>query len=144
MKTKLPAKDRPLTYKQKAFIKEVIDNPKQSLTQAAIKAYSREGKQVTYGSARQIAHDNMTKPNIVSKLSQYSDLVEDAILNTVDDWKRSDKVSERALAMDSAKFVHDKIHGKATQRVEVQSQQVSININMTQGQEPTGTDNVAQ
>ena len=127
-----PKKNRPLTYKQKAFIKELVDNPKQSATQAAIKAYSRAGKEIKPTVAGAIAYENLKKPQIVSKLANYSDTVESALLETLNDWKSSDKVSERALSVDVAKFVHDKIHGKATQRLETRSEQVTISIDMTQ------------
>lgn len=125
-------KNRPLTYKQKEFIKEVLDNPKRSLTKSAQIAYSRGDKEIKPTVAAQIAYENMNNPKIVSKLAQYSDMVESALLGTVQEWSASDKVSERALAMDSAKFIHDKVHGRATQRVETRSEAVTISIDMTQ------------
>ncbi len=133
------AKDRPLTYKQKEFIRELTDNPQQSATQAALKAYSSADKQPTYRTASVIAHENLRKPNIVSKLAQYSDAVESAIMNTMMDWKDEDSARKREIAMDMAKYTHDKIHGKATQRVETRSEAVVISIDLTQAEEqPTG------
>ena len=127
------AKDRPLTYKQKEFVRELIDNPKQSATQAALKAYSSGDKQPTYQSARVIAHENLTKPNIISKLAQYSDQVESAIMNTMLDWKDEDSPRKREIAMDMAKYTHDKIHGKATQRIEQKTEAVVISIDLSTG-----------
>lgn len=126
-----PAKDRPLTPKQKAFVQELLDNPKQSATQAVLKTYGKPDKPVTYLSARNIASDNLTKPNIMTKLAQYNDMVESAILQTISDWKDHDKPRQREIAMNQAQFVHDKIHGKATQKVETRSEQVTISIDLT-------------
>lgn len=126
-----PAKDRPLTPKQKAFVQELLDNPKQSATQAVLKTYGKPGKPPTYLSARNIASENLTKPNIITKLAQYNDMVESAILQTIQDWKDHDKPRQREIAMNQAQFVHDKIHGKATQKVETRSEQVTISIDLT-------------
>lgn len=139
-----PAKDRPLTPKQKAFVQELIDNPKQSATQAVLKTYGKPNKPPTYLSARNIASENLTKPNIITKLAQYNDIVESTLLQTVQDWGQHDKPRQREIAQNAAMYIHDKVHGKATQKVETKSEQVSININMTASQEPTGVDNVAQ
>lgn len=129
-------KNRPLTVKQKAFVKELIDNPKQSATQAVLNAYNRPDKQLTRGSASQIAFDNLRKPNIVSKLQDYSELVESALVDTVKDWKDHEKPRQREIALDSAKFIHDKIYGKSKQQVEVSTQQVTIMIDLTSEAEP--------
>jgi len=127
----MAVKNRKLTGKQKAFIKELIDNPKQSATQAAIKAYGSPDKPVSPGTAAIIAHENLKKPQIISKLQNYTDLVESALVNTVSDWASEDAPRKREIALDAAKFIHDKVHGRATQKVEMQSQQVVITIDMT-------------
>ena len=137
MKTTAP-KDKPLTKKQAAFVKELVDDPKMSGTQAALKTYGRGDKELSPVTAASIAYENLRKPQIVSKLGNYNQLVESALIGTLEDYKESDKVSERSLSVDIAKYVHDKIHGKATQRMEVQTNKVSINIDLTSSQEPTG------
>lgn len=124
-------KPRELTHKQKVFVQELLDNPKQSGTAAALKAYSTPEKTITEGSAQQIAFDNLRNPKIVSKLSEANDLVESAIINTVSDWKDEDNSRKREIAMNQAQYIHDKIHGRSKQQVEVQSQQVTINIDLT-------------
>jgi len=126
-------KDRPLTPKQKAFVQELIDNPKQSATQAVLKTYGKPDKPISYQTARSVASQNLTKPNIKTKLAQYNDMVESAILQTIQDWKNHDKPRQREIAMNQAQFVHDKIHGKATQKVETRSEQVTISIDLTRG-----------
>ena len=55
---------RPLTRKQQAFVKHLVDNPKASATQAVKATYGKPFKPVTELSARYIASDNLTKPNI--------------------------------------------------------------------------------
>ena len=130
-----PAKDRPLTPKQKAFVQELIQNPKQSATQAVLKTYGKPNKPISYNTARSVASENLTKPAIQSKLIQYSDMVEQAIMQTIQDWKDHDKPRQREIAMNQAQFVHDKIHGKATQKVETRSEQVTISIDLTRGSE---------
>ncbi len=127
----MAVKNRKLTGKQKAFVKELIDNPKQSATKAAIKAYSEPGKVISPTVAGTIAHENLKKPAIISKLQNYTDLVESALVNTVSDWASEDAPRKREIALDAAKFIHDKVHGRATQKVEMQSQQVVITIDMT-------------
>ena len=139
-----PKKDRPLTKKQAAFVKELIDNPKQSATQAVLKTYGRPDKPIKYNTARALASENLAKPAIRTKLAQYNDMVESTLLQTVQDWGADDAPRKREIAQNAAMYIHDKVHGKATQKVETKSEQVSININMTASQEPTGVDNVAQ
>ena len=134
-KTTKPAKNRPLTPKQKAFVQELIQNPKQSATQAVLKTYGKPDKPISYNTARSVASENLTKPAIQSKLIQYSDMVEQAIMQTIQDWKDHDKPRQREIAMNQAQFVHDKIHGKATQKVETRSEQVTISIDLTRGSE---------
>jgi len=134
-KTTKPAKDRPLTPKQKAFVQELIDKPKQSATQAVLKTYGKPNKPPTYLSARNIASENLTKPNIITKLAQYNDIVESTLLQTVQDWGQHDKPRQREIAQNAAMYIHDKIHGKATQKVETRSEQVTISIDLTRGSE---------
>lgn len=126
-----PAKDRPLTPKQKAFVQELIDNPKQSATQAVLKTYGRPNKPIKYNTARALASENLAKPAIRTKLAQYNDMVESTLLATVQDWGQHDKPRQREIAQNAAMYIHDKVHGKATQRVETRSEAVTISIDLT-------------
>jgi phage terminase small subunit len=119
--------NKKLTHKQEVFVKHLIDNPKASATEAALTAYN-----TNYNAARAIASENLTKPSIVSALSNYNNLIENTLINTVNDYGNSDKIAERALAVDTSKYIHDKIHGKATQKIEQQSTSVNISIDLTQ------------
>ena len=130
-------KKRPqkLTRKQKPFVRELVENPKQSATAAALKTYGKPDKPIKYTTANAIAVENLQKPLIQSELAKYTRQVEDTIYQAVVDWGDSDVPRKREIALDSAKFIHDKVHGKATQRVETKSEQVNININMSQSQD---------
>ncbi len=121
-------KTRPLTTKQKIFVKHIIDNPKQSATKAALAAYNITEAGST---ARTIAAQNLAKPSIVSALAAHNQLIENTLINTVNDYKESEKIPERSLAVDTAKYIHDKIHGKATQRVEQTTTGVTLTIDLT-------------
>lgn len=122
-----PKKLRPLTYKQKAFIKHIIDNPKASATQAAKSAYNV----TTENTASQIATDNLRKPQIVTALAAHNELIENTILNTINEYKESDTQWQRTLAVDSSFKVHDKIHGKAKQQLDVTTTGVTLHIDLT-------------
>lgn len=129
--TSVNKKLRPLTYKQKAFIKHIIDHPKESATKAVLNTYGKEGKPPTYMTARQVASENMTKPSIVSALAAHNQLIENTIINTINEYKDSEKIQERTLAVDSAFKVHDKIHGKAKQQIDVTTTGVTLNLDLS-------------
>jgi phage terminase small subunit len=116
-----------LTRKQKAFADHLINNPKSSATEAAAQAYDIKGKRHT---AEVIASDNLRKPEIVSYLSRHSDNIESVLINTVNDYKDSHEVKERGLAINTAMYIHDKIHGKATQRIDSHSTVVEIKLDL--------------
>lgn len=118
---------KPLTTKQKAFADALINNKKMSATQAVKSAYNT----TTDLAARSIASENLTKPNIISYLADHSDLTEQVITNTIKEYQLSDDIKQRSLAVDSAKWVHDKIHGKAKQQIDVRSQAITLNIDLT-------------
>lgn len=120
-----------LTRKQAAFVKELIDNPKKSATEAAARTYDVANRQT----AEVIAYENLRKPQIISELSKHNDMIESALVNTVNDWKQEDNSRKREIAMDTAKFIHDKTHGKATQQIQIDKRAVVINISMQSDQQ---------
>lgn len=125
-------KTRPLTRKQAAFVKHIVDNPKSSATEAARVAYDiKKANDPKNTTARMIASENLTKPNIKMALGEVNELLESTLINTVRDWGRSPKTREREIAQDAVKFAHDKIHGRAKQQIEMSSTSVSINIDLT-------------
>lgn len=131
---------RPLTYKQRAFIKHIIDNPKASATEAAAQTYNVNNRKT----AEAIATENLAKPSIVTALAAHNELIENTLLNTVNDYKDSDKLGQRVLAVDISKYVHDKIHGKATQRIEQTTTGVTLHIDLTSSLDPTEVEQIAE
>lgn len=117
---------KPLTRKQEAFVNELLADKKMSGTQAVLKTYGKPDKELSYHTAGQIAHENLRKPEIVSRLAEHNSMIESVLTNTVQEYGYSDKIQERSLAVDTSKWLHDKIHGKAVQKSS------SVNMNFTQ------------
>lgn len=127
-----PRSTKPLTRKQKAFVQYMINNPKDSATKAVKATYGTTDKPVTELSARNIAHTNLTKDNIRTELAKYSGMVEDSIITTINRYKDSDQLEEVKEAMQNARWVHDKVHGKAVQQIQSNSTKLVLNIDLTQ------------
>jgi len=123
---------KPLTRKQKAFVQHIINNPKDSATAAVKATYGTTDKPVTELSARNIAHTNLTKANIQTELSKYSNMIEDSIITTINRYKDSEQLEEVKEAMQNARWVHDKVHGKAIQQVQTSSTKLVLSIDLTQ------------
>jgi hypothetical protein len=113
---------KPLTRKQEAFVTELIKNPKMSATQAIKNTYNVS----TNHSAEVMASENLRKPEIISRLGDANNMIEQVLMDTVGEYGNSDKIQERSLAVDTSKWIHDKIHGKAVQKSS------SVNFNFTQ------------
>jgi phage terminase small subunit len=118
--------------KEKAFVQAIIDNPRISNGQAVIDAGYDVAKRAT---ASVIANELLKKPEIVSALQDYVELTESAITQTVRDWKDSSAPQERAIAMQNAQYIHDKVFGKATQKIETHN--VSLTFGMDLSGAPT-------
>lgn len=121
-----------MTGKQQAMITERLKDPKATNAEIIKRAgynVRGEGETVTR-TASQIYYENLKKPEIASKLHDVSDEMEDTLITTVRRYKKSEDVREVTLANDNAKWIHDKIHGKATQRVESQSTVVTLNLSL--------------
>ncbi len=116
-----------LTPKQQNFVNHIVNNPKASATEAAAQAYKVSNRNV----AKSIAHENLTKPDIVTALAQHNNLVENTIINTIQEYKDSEELPKRVLAVNSSMWVHDKLHGKATQRTESTNVTVNIGLDLT-------------
>lgn len=116
-----------LTPKQAAFVKEIIDHPKQSHAESARKVYNVKDND----SAASTAYIVLRNKNVVAALEDYTNLFKTAIVKTVDDWYDSDTPRQREIALDAAKFGYEAIHGKATVKVETKSTIVGINIDLS-------------
>ena len=58
-------------------------------------------------------------------------MVENSIITTINRYKDSDQLEEVKEAMQNARWVHDKVHGKATQKLETTSKVLVLNIDLT-------------
>lgn len=131
----MPSKSRlkthykePSTGKRKAFVKERLDNPTEPVSTSVRKA-GYNPKDIYSASA--IGHKLMKEPQIIMALGKHNELFESAIVGTVRDWQNSETPRKREIALNAAMFGHDKVHGKATVKLEQQSTIVRININLT-------------
>lgn len=100
-------------------------------------AYKQVHPTASDNTARNNASQLMKKPEAQIYLQKHIEKAKNTIVELLDSEKDE-------IRLKSADSILDRSLGKATQRVQVQSEQVSININMTASQEPTGVDNVAQ
>lgn len=123
---------RPLTRKQQAFVKHLIENPKDSATQAVKNTYNVS----TQRSAEVIASENLSKPEIQIALYESSELAQETVIDVMNYSRKLGKsgtkegASYASVALSGARDILDRVHGKARQQVEVQSTSVSININL--------------
>ncbi len=122
-------KTHKLTGKQRAFVNELINNPTGTTRDAYRKAYNTTSTnmQVIDSNAYQLKH----KPAVAMELAKYSGMYEGVINDTIDEWGHEDNTRKREIATTLAMYAHDKVHGKATQRIQQTSEVVSISINLT-------------
>lgn len=119
-----------LTRKQKAFVDTLVNNPKMTQAEAYKQAYN-VAPTTTKNSIEVQASQTLRKPSVVSYLANYNDLIENTLLNTVNDWQAEDNTRKREIAVNTAMYIHDKIHGKAKQSIQTESKVVTIAINLT-------------
>lgn len=128
-----PRPQRPLTRKQKAFVQQLIDNPKQSATSAAAAVYNV----VERNTARSIATENLAKPAIRTELDKYLGTAETTILevmNTSKEFSKTGSVAGASYAghaITAARDVMDRVLGKPKQVTETTSTALVLNINLT-------------
>jgi phage terminase small subunit len=115
--------NKKLTRKQKAFADTLLNNPKISGTQAALQTYGKPDKPATYGTAQQLAYDNLMKPNIQIYMEEHVDKAKNKIVTLVN----SDR---EEIALNASKDILDRVHGKATQRIEQHSTSVNLNLSL--------------
>lgn len=124
---------RKLTRKQKAFAKELIENPRISETEAAVRTYDVDSRQ----SASQIAMQNMKNPLVQAYLETHAQKAQEAMMEILEDSrtfaKGGDKVGAdyAGVAVNVSKDILDRVYGKATQKVEQTTQVVNISIDLS-------------
>lgn len=109
-----------LTRKQKAFADHLINNPKDSATEAAAQTYDVANRH----SAKVIASQNLTSPSVQVYLEKHVDKAKFKVIQLID----SDKES---IALQASESVLDRALGKAIQRSEVHSTSVNLNLDLT-------------
>lgn len=131
---------RPLTRKQAAFVKHIIDNPKDSATKAVQATYNA----TTPETAAVIATENLRKPNIMLELMKHSGKAEMVLIEAMASEKKIYKFNpetkanefmgtepDHAIRVRAADSILDRVHGKATQKVESTSTVVTLSIDLT-------------
>ena len=122
------SKTRKLTPKQEQMIIERLKD-KTAPNYEIIKRAGYNTKTIHAQSQQYL--ENMNKPEIASRLAPVVDEIEEAIITTVRRYKDSDKLTEVQEAMNNARWIHDKVKGKAKQITEVTSNKLSIHIDLT-------------
>lgn len=129
---------RPLTRKQKAFVQHIVNNPKQSATQAVLATYNVDNPKT----AGVVAHENLNKPSIMAELAKYDETAQATLVEVMQyskDYGRTNSgakeqgASYASVAARIADSLLDRLHGKATQRIEATSTAVTLNIDLTTG-----------
>jgi hypothetical protein len=113
---------RKLTDKQRAYVRERVANPTKSKVSAVFKSHDVTKATNAGAMAAQLERN----PKVQAALAAYSGIAEETIVQAIADFKDSDKQWQRTLAVDTSKWVHDKLHGKATQRSE------NLNLNFSE------------
>lgn len=118
----------PLTDKQRKFVQLMTSGQKITPTKAVMQTYNVK-KATTAGAMSKNLQKN---PKIQSALLGHSALAENTIVKAIMEYGDSDKQWQRTLAVETSKWVHDKLHGKAIQ------QNINLNQNFTKHVEDKG------
>lgn len=131
--TLAPKRIPALTPKQASYVSAVVDKG-MSKVDAYIQAYDHTG-------TRKTAHEEASRtarvPQVKLQLDKYSSLAESTMITVMEDSARYAKTGTKegaayaSVAVSAAKDVLDRVHGKATQRVETTSKAVILNIDLT-------------
>lgn len=116
-----------LTGKQAQMIKQRLKD--KTATNAEV--IKRSGYNVTSDhTASQIYLENMKNPEIRKWLDSTIDEMEDTLLTTVRRYRNSSELDEVKEATTNARWIHDKLKGKATQRIEQHSTTVKLSLSL--------------
>lgn len=117
-----------LTRKQKAFADHLLNNPKDSATEAAAQTYNVS----TRDSAEVIASENLSRPSIQLYLEEHIDKAKETVVDIMNNSRiLKDEPAHGRLALEASKEILDRNLGKATQRVETHSTSVNLNLDLT-------------
>jgi len=118
----------PLTPKQRKFVQLMTSDAKMTPTRAVMQSYNVK-KPTTAGAMSKALEKN---PKVQSALIAHTSLAENTIVKAIMDYGDSEKQWQRTLAVETSKWVHDKLHGKAVQ------QNINLNQNFTKHVEDKG------
>lgn len=122
------APNKRLTPKQEKMIVERLKD-KTAPNYEIIKRAGYNSKTVHAQSQQYL--ENMNKPEIASRLAPVVDEIEEALITTVRRYKDSEKLPEVIEAMNNARWIHDKVKGKAVQQIQTTSNKLIISIDLT-------------
>lgn len=116
------SKTRKLRPKSKAFADKLLNNPKITLTQAYLDTHETTNRDVARVEGSNLARS----PAVMKYLEAHSEQAEHRIVELMQ------QNEDKRLAFDASRDILDRKHGKATQRTEVQTMGISLNIDLTQ------------
>lgn len=125
--------NNPLTPKQAAFIRHIVDD-KLTKTDAYIKAYNSKGKRTT---AHVEANRTLRKPQVRVELAKHTDNMKLLLLDLAETSARFSRTGTKegaayaGVAERTINSVIDRVEGKSTQRTEVTTKAVTLNIDLT-------------
>lgn len=131
-----------LTRKQKAFADYLLNNPKASAAEAIRQVYdigSKHGITQKNGEAftsSMMARENLQKPAIMLYLQNHGIEAETTLVDIMQTGKKYSKTGTKegasyaAVAVSAAKDILDRVHGKATQKVETTGVTLQISVDM--------------
>lgn len=131
IKQKKKISNRPPTPREKEYARQLAnlsikDNSK-GIKDIQREAYKRayNVKTTNLNTIDAEASKTTRRPQVQSQLAKYNNLIENTLINTVSEYSSSSVLGKRKLAVDTAQYIHDKIHGKAIQ------QSTSVNYNFS-------------
>ena len=126
-------KRKKFTRKHKAWADALLNDKSKSLLQATREAYP-DAQQNTQ---QLIAQKNKNNPVIQAYMQRHSDIATNAMMETLEVSRVYSKKGGTAGAAYAgvvatiSKDIHDRVFGKATQKIDMQSTNVSVNIDLT-------------
>jgi phage terminase small subunit len=113
-----------LKPEHETFAKEYATNGGNGV-RAALVAARKHGREITYGSAEVKASRLLSDNRILDRVRNIDNELEDTMLDVM----RAN--AKKRLAFDVASYIHDKRHGKATQKTENTTTHVSIALDLS-------------
>jgi hypothetical protein len=107
--------------KTRAFADELLTNPKISHTEAYLRTHQTTNRKSASVSATQL----LSKPSVLLYLDKHVTRARNRIVSLVDNAGKED------IQLRAAQDILDRTQGKATQRTDIQSHAISLNIDLS-------------